>query len=36
MDPKRISMTHSLITGLGIYKNLDVYKTRPATKEEMC
>jgi arginyl-tRNA--protein-N-Asp/Glu arginylyltransferase len=25
MDPRRISMTNSLIIGYGIYKELDVY-----------
>jgi hypothetical protein len=31
MDPKRISMTHSLITGFGVYKKLDVYTSREAS-----
>lgn len=35
MDPKRISMAHSLIVGYGLYRELDVYETREATKEEM-
>lgn len=35
MNPKRISMTHSLIVGYGVYKDLDVYTTREATKEEL-
>ena len=35
MNPKRISMTHSLIVGYGVYKDLDVYTTREATKEEI-
>ena len=35
MNPKRISMAHSLIVGYGIYKDLDVYTTREATKEEI-
>lgn len=35
MDPKRISMTHSLITGFGVYKKLDVYTSREATQEEI-
>jgi len=32
MDPKRISMAHSLIVGFGLYNDLDVYETREATK----
>ena len=36
MDPKRISMAHSLITGFGIYQKLDVYQSREATIEEIC
>jgi histone deacetylase 1/2 len=35
MNPKRISMAHSLIIGFGIYKELDVYKSREASKEEI-
>lgn len=35
MNPKRISMAHSLIVGYGVYKDLDVYTTREATKEEI-
>ena len=35
MDPKRISMAHSLIVGLGLYRELDVYKSREATKQEL-
>lgn len=36
MNPKRISMTHSLIVGYGLYRDLDVYTSREATKEELC
>lgn len=35
MDPKRISMAHSLIVGYGLYRDLDVYETRESSKEEM-
>lgn len=36
MNPKRISMIHSLIVGYGLYRDLDVYTSREATKEEIC
>ncbi len=36
MDPKRISMAHSLIVGYGIYKEMDIYKSREASHEEIC
>jgi len=36
MDPRRITMTHSLITGLGIYQSLDVYSSRAASEAEIC
>lgn len=35
MDPKRISMAHSLIVGYGIYKLLDVYQSKEAAKSEL-
>lgn len=36
MKPERISMAHSLITTTGLYKKLEVYHARYASKEEMC
>jgi histone deacetylase 1/2 len=35
MKPKRVAMAHSLITNLGLYKELDVYRPRYATEEEI-
>ncbi|KRX05810.1 hypothetical protein PPERSA_02342 [Pseudocohnilembus persalinus] len=35
MDPKRISMAHSLIVGFGVYSSLDHYETREASLTEM-
>lgn len=35
MKPERVSMAHSLICTTGLYKKLDVYYGRHATKEEM-
>lgn len=31
MKPKRVAMAHSLITNLGLYKELDVYRARYAS-----
>lgn len=35
MKPKRICMAHNLIVNFGLYKYLDVYVSRQASKEEM-
>jgi len=35
MDTKRISMTNSLIIGYGLFSEMDVYKSREATVEEV-
>ena len=35
MKPRRIAMTHSLIESFDIYRKLDVYRSRKATKEEV-
>jgi histone deacetylase 1/2 len=35
MKPERIAMTHSLINSYHIYRNLDVYMARQASKQEM-
>jgi len=35
MKPKRISMTHSLIESFDLYRELDVYRSRLATREEL-
>ena len=35
MDTKRISMTNSLIIGYGLFGEMDVYKSREATVEEV-
>lgn len=35
MNPKRISMNHSLIVGYGLYKDFDAYTTREASKKEI-
>ncbi|KAJ3360477.1 histone deacetylase [Allomyces javanicus] len=35
MKPHRIRMTHSLIMNYGLYKNMQIYRPKPATKEEI-
>lgn len=35
MKPKRVAMAHSLLTNLGLYKELDVYRARYASYEEI-
>jgi acetoin utilization deacetylase AcuC-like enzyme len=35
MKPLRMAMTQSLIESFDIYKHLDVYRSRKATKEEL-
>ncbi|KAK9468580.1 hypothetical protein V1512DRAFT_219742 [Lipomyces arxii] len=35
MKPHRIRMAHSLVTNYGLYKKMEVYRARPATKREM-
>lgn len=35
MKPERISMAHSLITTTGLYRQLNVYHSRQASKKEM-
>lgn len=35
MKPKRMAMTHSLIETFDLYRKMDVYKSRYATKEEL-
>lgn len=36
MKPHRIRMTHSLIMNYGLYKKMEIYRAKPATKQEMC
>lgn len=36
MKPHRIRMAHSLIMNYGLYKNMEIYRAKPATKQEMC
>ncbi|KAG5437990.1 hypothetical protein PCANB_000337 [Pneumocystis canis] len=36
MKPHRIRMTHSLIMNYGLYKKMEIYRAKPATKHEMC
>lgn len=36
MKPHRIRMAHSLIMNYGLYKNMEIYRAKPATREEMC
>lgn len=36
MKPHRIRMTHSLIMNYGLYKQMEIYRAKPATKQEMC
>ena len=36
MKPERISMAHSLISSTGLYRKMNVYHARQASKEEMC
>lgn len=35
MKPHRIRMAHSLIMNYGLYKDLEIYRAKPATKQEM-
>lgn len=35
MKPHRIRMTHSLLMNYGLYKDLAIYRAKPATKQEM-
>lgn len=32
MKPKRISMTHSLVESFDLYRDLDIYRSRLATR----
>ncbi|ODQ64743.1 histone deacetylase [Nadsonia fulvescens var. elongata DSM 6958] len=36
MKPHRIRMAHSLIMNYGMYKDMEIYRAKPATKQEMC
>ncbi|PWW80215.1 hypothetical protein C7212DRAFT_159163 [Tuber magnatum] len=36
MKPHRIRMTHSLIMNYRLYKKMEIYRAKPATKQEMC
>ncbi|KAK9480347.1 hypothetical protein V1514DRAFT_326129 [Lipomyces japonicus] len=36
MKPHRIRMAHSLIMNYGLYKKMEIYRAKPATKNEMC
>ncbi|AOW05816.1 hypothetical protein B0I72DRAFT_140688 [Yarrowia lipolytica] len=36
MKPHRIRMAHSLIMNYGLYKHMEIYRAKPATKQEMC
>ncbi|KAL7751528.1 histone deacetylase [Sorochytrium milnesiophthora] len=35
MKPHRIRMTHSLIMNYGLFRDMSIYRPKPATKEEM-
>lgn len=35
MKPHRIRMAHSLIMNYGLYKKMEIYRAKPATKQEM-
>ena len=35
MKPERIAMAHSLVVNTGLYRKLNVYHARQASKEEM-
>lgn len=35
MKPHRIRMTHSLVMNYGLYKKMEIYRAKPATKLEM-
>ncbi len=36
MKPHRIRLAHSLIVNYGLYKKMEIYRAKPATKAEMC
>ncbi|CUS24979.1 LAQU0S23e00320g1_1 [Lachancea quebecensis] len=36
MKPARIRMAHSLVMNYGLYKKMEIYRAKPATKQEMC
>lgn len=36
MKPHRMRMAHSLIMNYGLYKHMEIYRAKPATKQEMC
>uniref|UniRef100_A0A060T7D6 Histone deacetylase n=1 Tax=Blastobotrys adeninivorans TaxID=409370 RepID=A0A060T7D6_BLAAD len=36
MKPHRIRMAHSLIMNYGLYQHMEIYRAKPATKQEMC
>ncbi|KAK7207793.1 hypothetical protein BZA70DRAFT_272219 [Myxozyma melibiosi] len=36
MKPHRIRMAHSLVMNYGLYKKMEIYRAKPATKQEMC
>lgn len=36
MKPHRIRMAHLLIMNYGLYKKMEIYRAKPATREEMC
>ncbi|OWB67718.1 hypothetical protein B5S30_g3081 [[Candida] boidinii] len=36
MKPHRIRMAHSLIMNYGLYKKMEIYRAKPATRQEMC
>ncbi|KAG8755616.1 histone deacetylase [Serendipita sp. 396] len=35
MKPTRVRMTHSLVMNYGLYKKMEIYRAKPATKREM-
>lgn len=36
MKPHRIRMAHLLVMNYGLYKKMEIYRAKPATKQEMC
>lgn len=35
MKPHRIKMTHSLVMNYGLYKRMEIFRAKPATRKEM-
>lgn len=35
MKPHRIRMTHALVMNYGLYKKMEIFRAKPATRKEM-